>query len=44
MKLSGWIFMIFSWTAILSLAAFCFSQIFKRGLEGEDLRKKEKRA
>jgi choline-glycine betaine transporter len=36
MKLSGWIFMILSWTFILSLATFCFSRIFKKGLGGED--------
>jgi choline-glycine betaine transporter len=42
MKLSGWIFMIISWTAILSLAVFCFSRIFKKGLGGKDSKKKEK--
>jgi len=36
MKLSGWIFMITSWTFIVSLAVFCFSRIFKKGLGGED--------
>ena len=36
MKLSGWIFMILSWTFILSLAIFCFSRIFKKGLGGDD--------
>jgi choline-glycine betaine transporter len=36
MRLSGWIFMIISWTFILSLAMFCFSRIFKKGLGGED--------
>jgi hypothetical protein len=35
MKLSGWIFMIISWAFILSLAAFCFSRIFKKGLGGD---------
>lgn len=39
MKLSGWIFMIISWTFILSLAIFCFSQIFKRGLGGDGVEK-----
>jgi len=36
MKLSGWIFMIVSWTFILSLATFCFTRIFKKGLGGDD--------
>jgi len=36
MKLSGWIFMMLSWTFILSLATFCFSRIFKKGLGGDD--------
>jgi len=36
MKLSGWIFMIVSWAFILSLAIFCFSRIFKKGLGGDD--------
>jgi hypothetical protein len=36
MKLSGWIFMILSWTFILSLATFCFTRIFKKGLGGDD--------
>ena len=36
LKLSGWIFMIISWTCILSLAAFCFSRIFKKGIGSED--------
>ena len=35
MKLSGWIFMILSWTFIISLATFSFSRIFKKGLGGE---------
>lgn len=35
MKLSGWIFMIISWTFILSIAVFCFSRIFKKGLGGD---------
>lgn len=39
MKLSGWIFMIVSWTFILSLATFCFSRIFKKDLGGEDKEK-----
>lgn len=33
MRLSGWIFMAVAWLSILSLAAFCFSQIFKKGLD-----------
>ena len=36
MKLSGWIFMILSWTFIISLATFSFSRIFKKGLGGEN--------
>ncbi len=36
MRLSGWIFMITSWTFIIGLAAFSFSRIFKKGLGGED--------
>jgi hypothetical protein len=31
--MSGWIFMAISWTLILSLATFCFSRIFKKGLD-----------
>ncbi len=31
MKLSGWIFMILSWTFIISQVVFCFSRIFKKG-------------
>jgi len=30
MKLSGWIFMIFSWTMILGMGIYCFSRIFKK--------------
>ena len=36
MKLSGWIFMIISWTFILGLATFCFTRIFKKGLGGKN--------
>jgi hypothetical protein len=36
MKLSGWIFMIISWTFIISLVTFCFTMIFKKGLGGEN--------
>lgn len=39
MKLSGWIFMAISWIGILSLATFCFSRIFKKGLGGDDKKK-----
>jgi choline-glycine betaine transporter len=35
-KLGGWIFMIISWGFIISMAIFCFSRIFKKGLGGED--------
>jgi len=34
MHLAGWIFMIISWAVILSILAFCFSRIFKKGLGG----------
>jgi len=30
MKLSGWIFMIFSWTMILSMGIYCFSKVLKK--------------
>jgi hypothetical protein len=43
LKLSGWIFMILSWGMILSLAIFCFTRIFKKGLGGEDSGKTLKR-
>jgi len=36
MKLSGWIFMIISWTFILGLLVFCYSRILRKGLGGED--------
>jgi hypothetical protein len=36
MKWSGWVFMIISWTLILSLALFCFSRIFSREDKKED--------
>lgn len=36
MRLSGWIFMAIAWISILSLATFCFSRIFKKGLRGEE--------
>lgn len=42
MRLSGWIFMIISWGFILGLVTFCFSKIFKQGLDGEILSKKAK--
>lgn len=31
MKLSGWIFMILSWTFIICQVIFCFNRIFKKG-------------
>lgn len=43
MKLSGWIFMIASWMMIISLAAFCFGKVLKKGLNGKDVTKKKKR-
>jgi len=30
MKLSGWIFMIISWTVIIGMAIFCFTKILKK--------------
>jgi len=26
----GWMFMLFSWTAIMALAVFCFTKVFKK--------------
>ena len=31
MTLGAWILIVFSWGVIISLATFCFSQMFKRG-------------
>jgi hypothetical protein len=28
MKLSGWVFLIFSWGLILGLTVFCFTKVF----------------
>ncbi|MFH0839965.1 MAG: hypothetical protein V1883_02985 [Candidatus Omnitrophota bacterium] len=39
MRPSGWIFIIFSWAAIISLAIFCFTMVFKKGLGGKKARK-----
>ena len=36
MKLSGWIFMIISWSFIIGMLIFCYSRIFRKGLGGED--------
>ncbi|MDD2679572.1 MAG: hypothetical protein PHO03_02055 [Candidatus Omnitrophica bacterium] len=36
MKLSGWIFMIISWGFIISLLIFCYSRIFRQGIDGEE--------
>jgi hypothetical protein len=36
MKLGGWIFMIFSWTMILSLVGFCISMTLKKGMGGKE--------
>lgn len=30
MRVSGWIFLILSWSVIVSLAFFCFKRIFSR--------------
>ncbi|MFA5224122.1 MAG: hypothetical protein WC431_03025 [Candidatus Omnitrophota bacterium] len=32
MRLSGWLFMVISWTFILSLLVFCYSRIFKENM------------
>jgi len=37
MKLSGWIFMIVSWSSILGMAVFCFTRIFKKGLDTKEI-------
>ncbi len=39
MELSGWIFVIISWGCILSLTVFCFSRVFKKGLDGKNSEK-----
>ncbi len=36
MKLSGWIFMASAWLFIIGQVVFCFSRIFKKGLDSED--------
>ncbi len=36
MKLSGWVFMIISWSFILCMLGFCYSRIFKKGIDGDD--------
>ena len=41
MRLSGWIFMAISWFTILGLAAYCFSQIFRKGLGAGRREKKD---
>jgi hypothetical protein len=43
MKLSGWIFMIISWSFILSLGIFCFSRIFKKRIDLDKKKSKKKR-
>jgi len=32
----GWVLMLTTWTFIISLAVFCFSRIFRKGIGGED--------
>jgi hypothetical protein len=36
MRISGWIFMIISWGAIISLLIFCYSRIFRQGIDGRE--------
>jgi hypothetical protein len=36
MRLSGWIFMLISWSFIIGMCMFCYSRIFKKGLGGEN--------
>ncbi|MFA5008673.1 MAG: hypothetical protein WC546_05585 [Candidatus Omnitrophota bacterium] len=42
MKLSGWIFMILSWSFIIGLGIFCFRTVFRQGLEGKISKKTKK--
>jgi len=44
MKLSGWIFMMLSWSFIIGLAAFCFRATLKQGLNGEVSEKTSKKS
>jgi len=30
MKISGWVFLIFSWGIILGLTVFCFKKVFSK--------------
>jgi len=43
LRIGGWIFMILSWTMILSMLIFCYGRIFKKGIDGEDSEKILKR-
>jgi hypothetical protein len=38
--LGGWVFMILSWVIILSMTIFCFTMVFKKGLGGENSKKR----
>jgi len=43
MRLSGMIFMLFSWGFIIGLALLCFNRIFRSGLGGKDSEKATER-
>jgi len=43
MKISGWIFLIFSWSIILAISFFCFRNIFKGGFSGEEKEDNQKK-
>jgi|GEM_PF-2819312 hypothetical protein len=44
LRLSGWIFMIISWTFILSMLVFCYSRIFKKDIgDGSEILKRLKK-
>ena len=37
MKLSGWITLIVSWTAVIGLLSYCFSKVLaQKGFNGDD--------
>jgi hypothetical protein len=36
LKLGGWIFMIISWSFIIGMLIFCYSRIFRQGIDGKE--------
>lgn len=36
MRISGWIFLICAWGAILSAIVFCFKRVFDKGIDAGD--------